>query len=465
MRINHQKTSRYVIDAQKGSGEAFAELYKLYFSPLHFFLLRQLDDENSALEAIQETFLHALVHLDTLKNPQAFHKWIYSIAAARAADIKRRLVRERSTWAPLPEDEADDATTMLSDESEEFLPESVLATQESRERVQKAIAHLTDAQREVVILHYFAEFSPTEIAEILELQPVTVRKRLHDARAALVTQLEPKQKAGAWTVAKAPKHPVLADILSGDAKNVSVMTAQASVAANLGMVLPLMLKSATLGPEVSSRVGMFAQLANAHKLMPSPAPAAPATAPAAMPLAAKIAIGLAAAALVAGGGVALTKYYAARPQAATAENIAQHTGARKTEPTKPGNGASAEATATTTAAAQQSAPATDQPQPQQQQQPQQQTTPAPAPEPQRPTITIAYPQLSYPVGAQPSAATILADCGAAASDSAGTAIPVQLSGYDDIDFSAPGTTPVSVMAHDSAGTGAYTKVVLITIGG
>ena len=56
--------------------------------------------------------------------------------------------------------------------------------------VRAALAALDDVEREVLTLSAWEGLTPTEIATVLQIPAVTVRTRLHRARARLRVQLE-----------------------------------------------------------------------------------------------------------------------------------------------------------------------------------------------------------------------------------------------------------------------------------
>ena len=64
-----------------------------------------------------------------------------------------------------------------------------LERQDLRRRVGKTIASLCETQREATTLFYIDGYSIGEIASILSVPSGTVKRRLHDARAKLKTEM------------------------------------------------------------------------------------------------------------------------------------------------------------------------------------------------------------------------------------------------------------------------------------
>ncbi|MCL2655000.1 MAG: sigma-70 family RNA polymerase sigma factor [Coriobacteriia bacterium] len=455
----------------------------MYFPGLYFFALRQLEDEDRAFDVTQETFLYALLHISDLQAPRAFHKWIYAIVASRIADAQRRTAHEGEVIASLSQFGQDDVMADIPDEDdEEFLPENVLIKQESREQIHQMIHHLTQAQREVIILHYFADFSTAAIAEILGIQAVAVRKRLHDARAALAAQLGVTEQAAPAVADSAPasqgaKESVLSRALAEDFHQCDIAASQTRVTAALGLVLQPMLGRAKLSPEASARVKTFAQRASKNPEVIGGVAGAKAS----MPLAAKAALCLAAILVVAGGGYALY----ARLNAGHANNGTPPSGgpapAAASTASDPAASAlpSDESTdASTTTLPSEDATSTPSPDVPVTKSTNPDTGPvdsgtAPVPDPPKPAapaipapgpvIIVSNPQVTYHQGAVFTEADILADCGATAHDTQGQPVAVTVSGLKNIDTTQTGIWKVFLHATDTKGAMAKTKVITIRI--
>jgi len=56
--------------------------------------------------------------------------------------------------------------------------------------VNRALARLTEGDREVVVMRYFSELNSREIAEIVDMPEATVRGHLRAARRKLADELE-----------------------------------------------------------------------------------------------------------------------------------------------------------------------------------------------------------------------------------------------------------------------------------
>ena len=128
-------------------------------------------DADLASEAEAETFSQAVARGDELRDPQA---WIwrtaFKIAAGLLADRQKRSAGTTTELRDSLPETADSGDPQLASSLGDFLD---------------LLHSLSEQQRTVVILRYAAGFMPTEIAQMLETTPGTVRVQLHRAHEHL----------------------------------------------------------------------------------------------------------------------------------------------------------------------------------------------------------------------------------------------------------------------------------------
>jgi hypothetical protein len=352
--------------------------------------------------------------------------------------------RHRATGA-LDEDQ-------LEDQSD--LPEEAWNNKELNSKVRRALDQLTPLQKDVLMLRYYAELEPIEIAALLEIPDGTVRKRLHDASMALALVLGSREPSRDPQEAGAESDAIVQHLLAEDRKRAQLHGArpEASIALALGAAL---IDMKGLSPLAQQRARSFVEAArtkNASALMPQGVANSALYILANRPLVALLSVA-ASAALVAGGATAFFQaQHRTLPAAHTTTTPVQRQpkAAASVEATE-----QAEATPTARQATTQDNSGASQQAP---------SPPTPTEEPVvRPTLTVTRSTLSYPVGAPVTAAQLLKDSGAQAADSHGQTLPVELSAYDSIDFSRPGVALVFLRAHDSAGVKTMTAVLRVEI--
>lgn len=161
---------------QRGSREAFAELFARYREPLYGFFRRRLASKDRAEDLAQETFV-AVIRAVVRYEPRAMVRtYLYGIALKLLAAERRK----KSGNEPPLEVEHEPA--------EESLSADALWVREALEK-------LDAGEREILMLREYEQLSYAEIAELLRLPVNTVRSRLFRARMALKDFLEPKRKS------------------------------------------------------------------------------------------------------------------------------------------------------------------------------------------------------------------------------------------------------------------------------
>ena len=142
-----------------------------------------LRDEGEAEDAMQAAYLHAYAHLRDFERRSAFSTWLTRIAIHEALARRRRSLR-----TVIEEEEPDVPADTRS-------PEDGAADVENRRLLTRAIDALPEHFRTVFVLRQVQELSIEETAECLEIEPATVKTRLHRARALLrrhlLAELEP----------------------------------------------------------------------------------------------------------------------------------------------------------------------------------------------------------------------------------------------------------------------------------
>lgn len=164
-----------------GEARAFEEMVSAYQHRVFGVALRMLGNGAEAEDVAQETFLRAYRAIGGFRGEAKLSTWLYGIASRlclnRLASGERRRTRlGEETLARLAGSEADPATRLEQSELEAAL--------------HRAIAELSDERRIVVVLRDVEGLSYEEIAAALDLEPGTVRSRLHRARMDLKDKLE-----------------------------------------------------------------------------------------------------------------------------------------------------------------------------------------------------------------------------------------------------------------------------------
>jgi RNA polymerase sigma-70 factor (ECF subfamily) len=161
-----------MLDFQRGSREAFEELYARYSGPLFGYFRRRLENAERAEDLAQETFV-AVIRAITRYQPNAMVKtYFYGIASKLLAAERRKPAHES-------------VEALGVDTAQEKTPDAALW-------VRQALKELAPMEREILMLREYEQLCYAEISDLLRLPVNTVRSRLFRARMALKERLAPK---------------------------------------------------------------------------------------------------------------------------------------------------------------------------------------------------------------------------------------------------------------------------------
>jgi RNA polymerase sigma-70 factor, ECF subfamily len=173
-----------------GERDSLDELFRRYRTVAYRVAHRLLGNDADALDAVQEAFVKALVHLPSFQGRSSFKTWLLRVVSNAALDLGRRRGRREA----LSMDAAGTKFHAGCEPLTEAEPGQELHRLDLRRKLQEALAQLPLAQRQTFVLHAEAELSYREVAETLGISIGTVMSRLYYARQRLRLLLEPWMK-------------------------------------------------------------------------------------------------------------------------------------------------------------------------------------------------------------------------------------------------------------------------------
>jgi RNA polymerase sigma-70 factor (ECF subfamily) len=172
--MDEETLDRLVAEAQRGNTQAFGRIFDEYAGPIYRFIASRVNHPSDAEDLTQLVFVKALEALPRYEaRGIPFGGWLFRLARNAIIDQIRTRRDHLSLVA---------ATTR---ESEETGPEAMADLHSDLDRVAEALAELTDDQREVIELRFFAGLSVAETAEAMGRHDGTIRGLQFRAIAAL----------------------------------------------------------------------------------------------------------------------------------------------------------------------------------------------------------------------------------------------------------------------------------------
>jgi RNA polymerase sigma-70 factor (ECF subfamily) len=165
--------------ARAGSASDFEALFRAHWTKAYRAAYLVVHDHAAAEDIAQEAFVSAARNLHHFDRRRPFGPWLHRIVVNRAIDWTRVRAARREV--------AGDAHLDLLTEADRRSSGS--GAQHDTARLAAALADLTPEHRAVVVLRYLLEYTPGEIAELLDLPRGTVNSRLRRGLDRLETRL------------------------------------------------------------------------------------------------------------------------------------------------------------------------------------------------------------------------------------------------------------------------------------
>lgn len=180
-----------------GEDKAYEEMVRAYSPRLYAVARRIVGNDDEARDVIQDAFLNAFRSLPKFQGDARLSTWLHRIVVNSA--LMKLRTRRRKPEEPieplLPSFLANghhaERFTSWGDQADE-----ILSRAETQEVIRQRIDDLPERFRTVLVLRDIEGLSTEETARLLDTTPNAVKIRLHRARAALRTLLEPHVRRG-----------------------------------------------------------------------------------------------------------------------------------------------------------------------------------------------------------------------------------------------------------------------------
>ena len=152
--------------------EEFGELARRFEDAALRWAYSVLGDSALAQDAVQEAYIIAYLHMNQLRDRDAFAGWFKQIVLTACT----RLIRRRDIVTKLREQAV---------EERQADPSEVVEEDEGKDSVRRAVQTLPEHERVVAEMFYFLDYPQEEISRVLDVPVTTVKKRLQYARERL----------------------------------------------------------------------------------------------------------------------------------------------------------------------------------------------------------------------------------------------------------------------------------------
>ena len=179
--MNPEQEQGLVKQAQAGDKQALAALYDALTPKLLGYLVNVTKNYSLAEDILQSTWLKAIEALPRFqyRSNSKFSAWIFAIARNECKQHWRK-----------SKTEAEFTEAQINSETDSHLANDH-TTNDNHLMVEQMLSKLSEDDRELIRLRYIADLSLNDIANVLNINFVTVRVRLHRALNRARAQITP----------------------------------------------------------------------------------------------------------------------------------------------------------------------------------------------------------------------------------------------------------------------------------
>jgi RNA polymerase sigma-70 factor (ECF subfamily) len=184
---------RELVERLRGGDEAaYEQLVRRETPHLLAVARRILRSDADAQDAVQQAFLSAFCALRKFNGDCRLTTWLHRIVTnAALMKLRSRAHRPEESIDPLLPRFLDDGHHREQFSEWQVPADARIFRTQAAAHVRAAIDRLPERYRTVLLLRDIEEIDTSEVAGMLGITPNAVKVRLHRARQALVTQLQP----------------------------------------------------------------------------------------------------------------------------------------------------------------------------------------------------------------------------------------------------------------------------------
>ncbi|MET3726819.1 RNA polymerase sigma-70 factor (ECF subfamily) [Fictibacillus halophilus] len=174
--MKNEELGEFISIDGMSNDDAIIYLMRRYGEEIKRLVYTFVKNWQQAEDITQDVFVTLYTKLDTFRGDSAIRSWIYSIAINRSKDfLKSWSYRKLAFTDKFSNDQKDTA----------YSAEDGFINMSEDKLLYEAVLSLQIKYREVILLHYYKEFSIREICDLLSMNESTVKTRLSRARKLL----------------------------------------------------------------------------------------------------------------------------------------------------------------------------------------------------------------------------------------------------------------------------------------
>ena len=187
-------------DDQNAINELYNQTFKKAYFVARTAIKSSDGDYSSQIEDIlQDAYVKAFSSLDKLEDPEKFQGWLDTIVINRCKDfLKKKKPTLFSDMASENSDDGSilDFEDSRENDRMEFKPEETVDYGETKRLIAEMLDRMPEDQKMCLLMYYYEEMSVRQIAEAMDCSEGTIKSRLNYARKNLKGQVLELEKKG-----------------------------------------------------------------------------------------------------------------------------------------------------------------------------------------------------------------------------------------------------------------------------
>ncbi len=185
---NQEQAERQLVSRLiQGDSKAIAEFVQQYADDVYRFIYHQVGGiTQDAEDIVQITMIAALNSMHRFRGDSKLRTWLFSIAAHKVLDFRRRTGRRPQT---IPHD----ATAPF--QTDDLSPEQAVEQAEARQKMRQALLQLPPHYSTALVLKYVEDMSVREICQVMQRTEKSIESILVRARRLLAEIIESSEGA------------------------------------------------------------------------------------------------------------------------------------------------------------------------------------------------------------------------------------------------------------------------------
>jgi RNA polymerase sigma factor, sigma-70 family len=211
--MNNKDLAKIVKQVKSNKEKYFEKLFNEIYRTIYYLSFKFLNNETEAQDVSQDIIVYIYHHIEELKVPEGFNRWMNRIIYSKCKNHIRTLSNRR-------EDDYERVPKVSEEQTLMENPEKVVQTKERNQFILEIINDLPMKQQEVVLLYYYQQLTAPEIADVLSCSLPSVQNRLYKAKKAIESKVKKATKDSTQQFFAIGIMPILVQVLAKEANQI-----------------------------------------------------------------------------------------------------------------------------------------------------------------------------------------------------------------------------------------------------